>query len=162
MVIPYGFKSRLSHQIKNLHFSVGSLFLCQKTGRDLNPLAEGEHNRVFASETQRMMGRAHQVPSLAPKKATPKRVSFFFWCNEIRLTASEIAFAMKYAKAYEICYRICFLKANFISYCDIGAIFHNLQDYFIFFTRKIFHYDYIHGYAVIFVFSSTSLQKKNL
>ena len=68
MVIPYGFKSRLSHQIKNLHFSVGSLFLCQKTGSDLNPLAEGEHNRVFASETQRMMGRAHQVPSLAPKK----------------------------------------------------------------------------------------------
>ncbi len=68
VVIPYGFKSRLSHQIKNLHFSVGSLFLCQEIGRDLNPLAEGEHNRVFASETQRMMGRAHQVPSLAPNK----------------------------------------------------------------------------------------------
>ena len=67
------------------HISVDSFFCCQKIGRDLNPLAEGEHNRVFASETQRMMGRAHQVPSLAPKKATPKRVSFFFWCSSIRL-----------------------------------------------------------------------------
>ena len=65
VVIPYGFKSRLSHQIKNLHFSVGSLFLCQKTGRDLNPLAEGEHNRCRSDGKAQ---RRRQVPSLAPKK----------------------------------------------------------------------------------------------
>jgi len=50
----------------------------------LNPLAEGEHNRVFASETQRMMGRAHQVPSLAPKK-TSNRMSFFFCVRRTQL-----------------------------------------------------------------------------
>ena len=98
-------------------------------------------------------------PVSRTKKSDTQKGVVLFLCNEIRLTASEIAFAMKYAKAYEICYRICFLKANFISYCDIGAIFHNLQDYFIFFARKIFHYDYINGYAVIFVFSSTFLRK---
>ena len=45
VVITYGFKSRLSHQITSSHISVDSLFLCLETGRDLNPLAEGEHNR---------------------------------------------------------------------------------------------------------------------
>ena len=53
---------------KELTLQCRFFIFCLETGRDLNHLAEGEHNRVFASETQRMMGRAHQVPSLAPKK----------------------------------------------------------------------------------------------
>ena len=40
---------------------------------DLNPLAEGEHNRAFA---KRMMGRAHQVPFSAPEKCAVKNESF--------------------------------------------------------------------------------------
>ncbi|MBR0535434.1 MAG: hypothetical protein IIX14_03560 [Clostridia bacterium] len=46
--------------------------------QDLNRLGEAEHNRVFASETQRMMGVAHQVRSAAPKNPECESIQDFY------------------------------------------------------------------------------------